>query len=207
MIICPWCGTNYLEFQSNCTNCGGPLQMVEESTRLPAVPGEALPVPPPAPRPISDRYVWKLLFSDGWAMAGLVFGILGLIFSIVGIGLTFGIITAFVGIPFVLMGIPFLGAGIGGLIWRYNLAMRVVNVLRMGDAATGQIVDVQENISVEVNGCHPWSIRYQFQANGQEHEGNVSTLNRPGENIQPGKPACILYLPDAPQWNSIYPHP
>jgi hypothetical protein len=207
MIICPWCGTNYLEFQSNCKNCGGPIQMAEERDTSPSAPGEALPVPPPAPRLISDKYIWRLLFSDGWAMAALVFGILGLTFSIVGAGLTVGLITAFVGIPFVLMGIPFLGAGIGVLIWRYNQAQKIVDVLRMGEAAYGQIVEAQENLSVEVNGRHPWIIRYQFQANGQTQEGSVSTLNPIGENLQAGRTACILYLPDAPQWNCIYPHP
>ena len=25
MVICPWCGTNYTTFQSNCSRCGGPL--------------------------------------------------------------------------------------------------------------------------------------------------------------------------------------
>jgi hypothetical protein len=207
MITCPWCGTNYLAFQSNCSNCGGPLQVVEKNITSSPIPSENVAEPPPAPRSISNRYVWRLLFSDGWAIAALVSGLLGVIFSLVGAGLTLGIITAFVGIPFLLLGIAFLGIAAGGLIWRYKQAQMIVNVLRLGEATHGQIVEVSENYSVQVNGRHPWVIRYQFQVDSQSHEGSVTTLNPVGESLQTGKTVCILYLPTAPQWNSIYPHP
>ncbi len=205
-IICPWCGTNYLAFQSNCENCGGPLQAVEE-TITSTIPTENLSTPPSAPRAISERYVWRLLSTDGGSIAAFVFGLLGVIFSMVGAGLTLAIITAFVGIPFLLLGVAFLGIGGWVLIGRYQEAQNVVKVLREGEAARGQIVEIQENYSVRINGRHPWVIRYQFQANGQSHEGKVTTLNQPGQQLQAGKAVCILYLPTAPKWNSIYPHP
>jgi len=206
MIICPWCGTNYLAFQSNCKNCGGPLQAVEETIGS-SVSTENLPMPPSAPRPISESYVWRLLSTDGWSIAALVFGLVGIVFSLVGAGLTIGILTAFVGLPFLLLGLTFLGAGGGVLIWRYQETQKVVKVLREGEATLGQIVDIQENYSVSVNGRHPWIIRYQFQANGQGQEGQVTTLNQPGQQLQEGKAVRVLYLQTAPQWNSIYPHP
>ena len=90
---------------------------------------------------------------------------------------------------------------------RYQQAQKVVDVLRIGEATHGQIVEVQEDYSVLINGRHPWSIRYQFQVNGQGHEGKVTTLNPVGDKLQEGKLVCILYLPTTPQWNSIYPHP
>jgi hypothetical protein len=164
-------------------------------------------MPPPAPRPISTSYVWRLLSTDGWAIAALVFGLLGGIFSLVGAGLTIVIITAFVGIPFLLLGLVFLAIGGGVLNWRYQETQKVVNVLRAGEATSGKIVGIQQNYSVRINGRYPWVIRYQFQANGQNYEGKVSTLNPVGENLQAGKTVCILYLPTAPQWSSIYPHP
>jgi hypothetical protein len=147
------------------------------------------------------------LLSDGWAIAAFVSALLGLIFSQVGGGLTIGIITAFVGIPFLLLGVAFLGAGIGVFIWRYQGAQKVVNVLRLGDEAHGQVVELQENASVTVNGQHPWEIRYRFQAGGQDHAGRVTTLNQPGPQLQVGKPICVLYLPADAKWSSIYPHP
>ena len=87
-----------------------------------SVSDEALPTPPPAPRPIPNRYAWRLLSTDGWAIAALVFCLLGVIFSLVGGGLTLAILTAFVGIPFLLLGIAFLGAGAGIFLWRYQNA-------------------------------------------------------------------------------------
>jgi hypothetical protein len=206
MIICPWCGTNYLAFQTNCTNCGGPLQAAAQENRSSA-PGEDVVTPPLAPRPISPRYVWRLLSSDGWAIASGVFVLLGIIFGLVGAALTVAIVTAIVGIPFLLLGILFLGAGVSLLIWRYQTAQKIVGVLRDGAVARGQIVDVQQNYSVRINGRNPWVIRYQFQADGAAQEGKVTTLNSPGQQFQSGKPVSILYLPGAPKWNSIYPHP
>ncbi len=206
MITCPWCGTNYLAFQPNCKNCGGPLPPAGTEIASPAA-GTEPPTPPLPPRSISKSYVWRLLSSEGSAIAALVFTSLGLVFGVVGAGLTLGVITAFVGIPFLLLGIIFFGAGAAVLIWRYQGAQKVVRVLREGEAARGQILDLQQNYSVRVNGRHPWVIRYAFQAQGQKYEGKVTTLNQPGQQLQAGNAACILYLPDAPQWNSIYPHP
>jgi hypothetical protein len=155
MVTCPWCGTSYLAFQSNCTNCGGPLLAAAAS-----VSPENPPTPPLAPRSISPRYVWRLLYADGWWIAALVLGILGLVFSLVGAGLTIAVITAFVGIPFLTVGLPLLVLGGVTFVWRYQRAQKVVDVLRQGDAARGEVVDIQQKYNVRVNGRHPWVIQY-----------------------------------------------
>ena len=53
MITCPFCGTNYQQFQSNCSNCGGPLPLPQVSR--PAAPGAVQPRPaqvkPATPQP------------------------------------------------------------------------------------------------------------------------------------------------------------
>jgi hypothetical protein len=206
MIICPWCGTNYLTFQTNCDNCGGPLQAVDEKND-PSTQSENLLAPPSIPRPISEKYVWRILSSDGWWIASLVLGFLGFIFSLIGVGLTLGIITAFVGIPFLIIGLVLLGIGGSEFVRRYQNARKVVTVLREGETTQGQIVEIQEDYSVRVNGRYPWRIRYQFQADGQDYEGTVTTFNQPGQELQAGKTVYVLYLPIAPKWNSIYPHP
>ncbi len=205
MITCPWCGTNYQSFQPNCTNCGGPLPRVDQQAAQADTEEPAMP--PPAPRAISQRYVFRLMSSEGWSIAAFVLALLGLIFTRVGAGLTLGLVTAFVGIPFLLLGLPLLVLGGAALIWRYQTAQKVVTVLREGEAARGEIVDVQENYSVMVNGRHPWVIQYGFQVNGEKYAGQVTTLNQPGQGMQPGKAVYILYLPAAPRWSSIYPHP
>lgn len=168
---------------------------------------ESPQVPPAPPRPISDRYAWKLLASDGWAIAALVFGILGAVFILVGAGLTLGILTAFVGIPFLALGLLFLGAAAAAAAWRYQEARKVVGVLQSGEAVEGQITQVEENLRVQVNGRSPWIIRYEFVFNGQGYDGEVSTLNTPGAALQAGRRAYVLYLPQEPERNVLYPHP
>jgi hypothetical protein len=203
MITCPWCGTNYAAFQPNCKNCGGPLPPSNEGIAA----AEELLMPPPAPRPIANNYIWRLLLTDAWAIAALVFLILGIVFAPLGLILTFLVVTAFIGVPFAAQGIIFLIGG--GIVagWRYKEMQGVVDVLRVGDAVIGEITSVEENAHVVVNGRIPWQIGYRFSYAGETYNGEVSTLNRPGASIQPGKQASILFLPQSPRKNSLYPHP
>jgi membrane protein implicated in regulation of membrane protease activity len=205
MITCPWCGTSYAVFQSNCRNCGGPLPAPADSA-APLSPLE-LAAPPPAPRSIADSYLWRLLGSDGWAVAAGIFTLIGAIFSFVGLILTFAIITAFVGIPFAILGLIFLGLGMTTLRRRYQDSQKTVEVLRQGEAVRGQVINVEANYNVTVNGRNPWTITYQFQLAGREFQNKVTTLNPPGPQLRTGQPVYVLYLPDSPEYNTLYPHP
>lgn len=208
MITCPWCGTCYKEFQPSCQKCGGPLLPPAPEASISEPPAGVLkthPAPPPAPRPISDRYTWKLMLADGWSIASGVFGLVGGIFAVIGLVMTLAIVTAFVGIPFLLLGIVLLGAGAAVLFWRYQQAQRILETLRNGVPADGEIISVDENLNVEINQRHPWVIAYRFRVSGTEYTGNVTTLNRP--SLQPGDPAWVLYLPQEPIHNALYPHP
>ena len=209
MITCPYCGTSYVTFQTDCDKCGAPLpgSPNRAATGAGAPEAKSVSVPPPAPRPVSDRYMWRLLFSDGWAIAALVFVLLGFIFTVVGGGLTIAIVTAFVGIPFLLLGLLLLGAGVAVEVWRLSEARKTMLVLRTGAAAEGQITEVAENYHVRINERNPWVIHYQFSQGNQAYTGKVSTLNPPGDNLQVGKRAFILFLPQDPQRNALYPHP
>jgi hypothetical protein len=147
------------------------------------------------------------MFSDGLSVLALVFSILGAIFTLVGFVMTVAIITAFVGLPFLVLGLGFLISGLAVGQSRYKRARQTVEVLKTGDAVEGQIVGVEENLNVRINQQHPWKIRYQFQALGRAYDGEVSTLNVPGPALQPGQRAWVLYLPNTPEHNSLYPHP
>jgi membrane protein implicated in regulation of membrane protease activity len=204
MITCPWCGTTYTTFRSNCQNCGGPMPAPTENTPISET---GVPMPPPAPRTIVNNYAWRLLLADAWAIAAFIFGFLGAIFAVLGVALTLGIVTAFVGIPFAILGFLFLGVGIAVGVWRYREAQKSIEVLRAGTAVEGQIVQVEENLYVQVNQRHPWVIRYTFHADGQPYDGQVSTLNMPEANLQPGQRVCVLYLPQTPELNVLYPRP
>ena len=214
MITCPWCGTTYVAFQSNCQRCGGPLAPADQPEAQPHEPlGEAEfvqglpPPPPPAPRPISDNYAWRLVFDEGWVIAALIVAFIGAIFFVVGAVLTVLIITAIVGIPFALTGLAFLGGGGAVTIWRYQAARQTVEVMRNGVAVLGEIAAVDENVAVSVNEQHPWTITYRFQVVGRDFEGRVTTLHTPGPALKVGHKAYVLYLPNNPQYNALYPHP
>lgn len=137
----------------------------------------------------------------------LVFTLIGTIFPIVGIALTISIVAALVGLPFVGMGVLFLMIGIPIFVWRYQNAQQTVLVLQEGDPALGEIIDVYQNYNIRVNGRYPWSVLYHFEVFGKAYEGKVTTLSQPDLRQQPGKPVYILYLPDDPQQNTIYPYP
>jgi membrane protein implicated in regulation of membrane protease activity len=205
MITCPWCGTNYEVFQSNCGNCGGSLPRPAEGPAEPSA--EGLVAPPPPPRDVPDNHIWRLFLTDGWVVAAGVFFLLGFIFAIVGIALTVSLVAAFVGLPFVCLGMLFLALGLPVLVWRYSNAQRIVDVLREGEPVLGRIVHVRENVHVQVNGRYPWTIVYRFTVGGQEREGKVTTLSRPGLEQRPGRPAYVLYMQDDPEQNVIYPSP
>jgi hypothetical protein len=136
----------------------GLLQWAEEKIASPDS-GEILQTPPLPPQPISDRYVWRLFFSDGWWITILILGILGFVFFQVGAGLTIGVVTIFVGIPFLFLGLGFLIAGGWVAVCRYQIAQKVVNILRVGEAARVHITEVQQDYSESVNGRNPWIIR------------------------------------------------
>jgi hypothetical protein len=206
MIVCPWCGTNYTTFQSTCNKCGGPLQAQQQTVPAASRTEEVL-MPPPPPREISDSYRWKLMLADSWTISAGIFALIGSIFSTVGFFLTIAIVTAFVGIPFLGIGLLFLGGGGYVLYWRYQEASKGMNILRNGEAVVGQITGAELNYSVQVNGRNPLRIGYQFRVAGQEYQNTVSTLNHLNQQFAPGQPVCVLYLPTAPAYNSIYPHP
>jgi uncharacterized SAM-binding protein YcdF (DUF218 family) len=144
---------------------------------------------------------------DAWGIVGLVFGLLGSIFTFVGLILTVAIVTAFVGIPFALLGILFLAVGGAALYYGYQKAQKTIQVLREGQAVEGQIVNLEQNYNVRINGRNPWVISYRFSVNGREYQGQVTTLNTPGAGLQPGKTAYVLYLQNIPEHNTLYPHP
>lgn len=209
-IVCPWCGTNYTSFFSNCRNCGGTIPAPKEEPQAPArtrhAPAE-LEFPSPPPREVAPNYIRRLFAADGWVISAGIFALIGGIFAITGAGLTVGVITAFVGLPFLGLGLLFLGGGITMGYWRYQIAETAVNVLKLGKAVEGEITALEPNYSVRINGRTPWNIRYMFSLAGKSYEGSISTLNDPSYRLQPGSPAVVLYLPEKPDSNQLYPHP
>ncbi len=207
MVVCPWCGTIYDTFRSNCKNCGGPTQVASASSGA----EDELLSPPPAPRAISNNYTLKLMLTDAQSITGLVLGIVGGVFTLTGLVLTALLVTVVIGVPFLLFGALIFIIGGGLLYVRYQEKQKVVHVLKNGQAVRGEITGVEENLMVRVNHRHPWIIEYQFRANGQVYSGSASTFRDPTtsapEQFRPGRPAYVLYDPEAPERNALYPHP
>jgi len=202
MITCPWCGVSYTAFQPSCAKCGGPMP----GGSVPVSAAE-LPLPPAPPRQISGRYLWSLLWTDGWWITAFVIGLNGLIFGCVGGGLVLSVASAVVGAIFLLLGMAFSAAGGGLCVWRARRAYKVITVLREGIPTTGSVTERRQNLSVQVNGRSPWLIEYAYHVHGQPFAGRVSTLNDPGAQLLPGSAVSVLYLPAEPQHSAIYPHP
>jgi len=204
VVTCPWCGTSYPSFRSNCKSCGGSLRRPTENATVAATQPATPPLPP---RNVPSQVIWRILLTDGWAIAGLVFILLGLIFGVLGTALTLSLVAAFVGLPFAGLGALFLLTAVLLLAWRYHVARRTVKVLERGEATLGEISKVYQNYHVQVNGRYPWTVAYRFAASGRECHGQVTTLSQPDLSQQPGKPVYVLYMRDDPSQNTIYPSP
>lgn len=206
MNTCLYCGTSHPEFRTNCKNCGAPLPPPDLDL-FADLPREQVLMAPPAPRPVSDSYAWRMLGGDGAAIVGGVFLFIGVIFLLIGFPMILALVTAMVGIPFALLGLMFTVGG--GLLFykRYQYARTTVRVLREGEATLGTITELNQNLNVQVNGRNPWAISYEYSVNGRPYPGQLTTLNYPGSHLQVGKQVCVLYLPARAEASSIYPHP
>ncbi|MBI5879297.1 MAG: hypothetical protein HZB53_16745 [Chloroflexi bacterium] len=223
MTTCPFCGTTYPEYRSNCKSRGAPLPKPPDSPAVPAFPGIEIVAgqdvqmaseltqparpepPPPPPRPISSSYVVRIMVAEAWGIIGFVFALIGSIFTCVGLS-TFSIRDPST-LIFAFIGLLFAVPGWGLLVWRLQHAGKVVEALRTGETAEGQITEVTQDYSTTINGEHPWIIRYHFNADGATQNGEVRTMTFAGYQYRAGMPAYVLYLRRQPEYNSLYPHP
>lgn len=210
MITCPWCGTNYEDFQSNCDNCGGSLPMSVEAPPIseePAIASEIPLAPPLPPRQIPKKVMSRMLLTDAGMISGSVFLLIGVIFFVVGMALVVAIFTLPVGIPFAGLGFIFLVVGGVLFFWRYENARQKVSILRDGQAALGEITHVTQSYHLRVNGRYPWVIQYLFKVYGTNYQGKLTTLSQPDLSQQPGKAVYVLYQQNDPEKSTLYPSP
>jgi hypothetical protein len=143
--------------------------------------------------------------TDGWAIAGGIMALLGIIFALTGGIMIATVVAAFLGLPFAGLSIILLLVGLPLLVWRIQRAQQTLDVLRLGRAALGTVVDVQENTLVNINSRHPWTITYRFSVLEQEYEGKTTTLRAPANEQQPGQRVYVLYLENDATKNALYP--
>lgn len=203
MITCPWCGTNYLEFQSNCSNCGGILPVPEKRTTKTGIEIQ-IPSPPLAPREVPKGYLWQVMKSEVTPLIGGIFAPLGMVFGVIGCVLLFVFLP--VGLPFTLIGVVFTSIGIPLFIVGYNKAQQTVQVLQNGETAEGEIIDVYQDQTLSVNGRHPWVVEYEFTIQDEVYVSKMRSLERRlPDHLQVDAPAYVLFSPDDPKVNTLFP--
>ena len=206
MITCPWCGTTFATFQPSCGKCGGPLPAPRE-TQIGRPPPPFEP-PPPAPRPFNEKYASYLMQGDYKAYGITLKVITGVVVIVIAVVLALALENALVFPPFALIGLGLIGYSI--LIWRKRLAekQQVIEVLRDGMVAMGNITRIQEITSVDIGSRHPWEIHYEFRVNEAEPvKGSAVTMKLAPRRYPSGCEVYVLYLPGDPSRNTLYPVP
>lgn len=224
MITCPWCGTSYKAFQSSCGKCGGPLAAEQGQDGRPP---SSLATPPPAPRAFHEEYARHLVKEDPEAANGMAVAFIGgfLAVNMVLLPVVIGVqkldlagaleafgLYAVAMLLFALLLFAFalylLIGGISIVRQRDKELQKMVDVMRVGQATVGEIVEVRENRKQSHGERHPWEIYYRYKVNGgQRMHGKMVTTNTPGARHQPGCEVNVLYLPDEPAQSVLYPHP
>jgi hypothetical protein len=189
MITCGWCQTHYNQWQSNCSNCGGPL---------PPPPGmDAGPEPPPPPRLLPRHFEFRQKWSRNVAvLAALGFMLISGLFLWAAIKAKSWM--ALVPGLFLLMGLS---------LFRYgrNTAVATLHAFHNGVSAEGKIAQLSLDTTQSVNGRHPWRLVYHFAVDGQQREGVITSFNSTLGERSTGQPLWVLYVKDDPEQNTIYP--
>jgi hypothetical protein len=165
---------------------------------MPPLPGMELgPPPPPAPRDLPKGFAFRQLVKGNIAtVAGA---------CLLGFGglFTWAMLVA-KPIVAVIPGCAVLG---GFFIMRHGLvkARRVLRAFREGVAVQGKVASVMSDRSMTVNGQHPLKLIYHFVAEGQEHEGALTSFDRTTGNRLSGQPLWVLHVKGDPAQCTLYP--
>jgi hypothetical protein len=186
---CPWCTTNYINWQSTCNQCGGPLA---------PLPGMGLgPRPPEAPRQVPAQYERRMKWTRN--IGTLVGGMFFLVGGIMVIPMLFVAPLAALFPGFFMVG--------GFFMFRYGWlhAKGVLHAFKHGQAVEGRVAQVSLDTSQAVNNQHPWKLVYHFPIGNQLQEGSVTSFDSTLSSRTPGQPLWVLYNDDDPEKSAIFP--
>jgi hypothetical protein len=146
-------------------------------------------------------------------MANNVPALVGLIFFLIGFPL---------GLTFVILGIVLpglwlfiiIGGGIGGIFTilggflfyiGIRQGLRKIRPFEFGLATVGEVIDMYRDTSISINGRNPWAIIYTFKVHGVPYEGKGISWKHALQTQAVGNRVHVLYLPNDPNQNVIYP--
>ena len=176
---CGWCGTTNTDMaRVNCINCGGPLPPAQ------ALAADDPGSPPPlVPRKLPSKYRWRIML---WKNVQVTIGI---VFTVV---FCWTILFPLIGIPIWIVG--------------HRRAQSQLAALERGIAARAELIGVERDPSVKVNGRSPWRIEYIFETqNGQVLDGWVHTWEGRHTRRSAGEVFWVVYLPEDPSQNNVWP--
>jgi len=158
---------------------------------------EAGPGPLPAPRQLPKGFALRTLcFSNLAVILGFGFFCLSSLLSIAMLKgrELFAIVTI-------------LGALVSLAIFFYgwNRAMATLRAFRHGTPVLGEAFSVTVDTYTTVEGRHPWRFVYRFTAEGEQHEGVITTLDAAVASHCRGQPLWVLFVPGDPEQNTLYP--
>ena len=87
----------------------------------------------------------------------------------------------------------------------WQTACGVLKAFRKGVAVEGKVVEVRLDKTQSVNQRHPWVMTYQFPVGNELIEGSITSFNSTLGTRGGGQPLWVLYVPDDPTQNTIYP--
>jgi hypothetical protein len=170
---------------------------IDDATFLAIQPG-------PAPRRLPRGYAMRqILWSNVAAFIGLCFALFGLLFGCLGCPLTIVLIP--LGLGFMGFGILFGGLGLAISLPAMRSAQRGLRALQIGEVVQGHIVDVTQDTSQNINGRHPWLLRYVFDTGASVHEGAVHAWEWLEGEREPDEPVWVVFLEEDPEINALWP--
>ena len=102
---------------------------------------------------------------------------------------------------------PLLFMIVGAVLFRQGrrTATGVLNAFRRGVAVEGKVASVRLDETQSINQRHPWVFTYQFPVGNELVEGSLTSFNSTLATRSRGQPLWVLYVPDDPGQNTIYP--
>ncbi|NPV85116.1 MAG: hypothetical protein HPY45_03790 [Anaerolineae bacterium] len=142
--------------------------------------------------------------SEALAVIAIIFSVLGCLLILVGYLLSSNQNAANLKDLCLLFGLIFLIAGIPDLLWRFQQTRKNASIYINGDFTIGQIIEVQENLSVRILRQPQWLIHYRFAIMGTEYRGTCAMSNPPSPQYCKNAKVYVIYKTDNPRQNLLY---